>query len=84
MDSLFPGSGPNGTTGVRTYDRFSDLFADVFRARILGGIHYRFSLEDGGELGKHVAKQMVKNYFDPVHGRHGDKADARGHAERRR
>ncbi len=61
IDSTYPGAGP-----ARTYEQFSDLYADVFRARILGGVHYRFSMEDGRALGRNVARQMARNYFQPV------------------
>lgn len=53
-----------GTT--RTFDRFTDLYDDVHRSRILGGIHYRFSMEDGRQLGRHVANQIARDYFQPA------------------
>jgi hypothetical protein len=52
-----------GTT--REFPRFSDLYRDVHEARILGGLHYRFSMNAGRTLGTKVTRQLVQNYFRP-------------------
>ena len=50
----------------RTFDTFRDLYADVHESRILGGLHYRFSMNAGRMIGAKVSKQLTKKYFTPV------------------
>ncbi|MCA1671567.1 MAG: vanadium-dependent haloperoxidase, partial [Actinobacteria bacterium] len=51
-------------TGVnRRFDRLSDAVADVIEARILGGVHFRFSGEDGTTLGARVASFVTRTTF---------------------
>ena len=49
--------------GDRHYARASDLADEVSNARIWGGIHYRFSVEDGIEIGKKTAHQVLAHHF---------------------
>jgi hypothetical protein len=53
-----------GTT--RQYARFSDVITEVADARIFAGIHFRFSTDDGRELGNRVARLVVDRHFRPV------------------
>jgi hypothetical protein len=50
----------------RTFDTFRDLYADVHESRILGGLHYRFSMNAGRVVGLKVARQLTKKYFVPA------------------
>jgi hypothetical protein len=50
-----------GTTHV--FDSTDDLFNEVLWARIFAGFHYRHTLVDGGRLGKHVARQLLRKHF---------------------
>lgn len=50
----------------RTFDSFRDLYADVHESRILGGLHYRFSMNAGRVIGTKVSRQLMKKYFTPV------------------
>jgi hypothetical protein len=50
---------------VRSYDRFSQVLADILDARIYGGMHYRNSTTVGAELGRKVARQAVRRFFLP-------------------
>jgi hypothetical protein len=34
-------------------------------ARIYGGMHFRYSSDDGATLGKRVGKWVTQNYFKP-------------------
>jgi hypothetical protein len=47
-----------GTT--RTYRSFSQALAEVTEARILAGLHFRYSMRDGSRLGQQVADWVLK------------------------
>jgi hypothetical protein len=49
--------------GDRTFARVGDLREDVGNARIWGGIHFRSAVEDGLELGRKVADQVLSHHF---------------------
>ena len=49
--------------GDRHYERAEDLEYDVSNARIWGGIHYRFSVDDGVEIAKKTANQVLSHHF---------------------
>jgi hypothetical protein len=49
--------------GDRHFDQVKDLEYDVNNARIWGGIHYRFSVEDGTVVGKKTADQVLAHHF---------------------
>jgi hypothetical protein len=46
-----------GTT--RTYRSFSQALAEVTEARILAGLHFRYSMRDGSRLGQQVADWVL-------------------------
>jgi len=56
----------------------SHEFASVYEmleeqklARIYGGMHFRFSSDDGATLGRRTGRWVAKNYFQPVKRKHG-------------
>jgi hypothetical protein len=49
--------------GDRHFDQVKDLEYDVNNARLWGGIHYRFSVEDGTEIGKKAVDQVLAHHF---------------------
>jgi hypothetical protein len=53
--------------GVRThvFEDTRDLMDEVFWARIYAGFHYHHSLEDGRDLGRNVAREVLSNHFRP-------------------
>jgi hypothetical protein len=52
------------TTGTtRTYGSFSAALADVIDARILAGLHFRYSMDDGASLGRKVANSVLRRHF---------------------
>jgi hypothetical protein len=51
---------------TRHYATAADLGNEVMEARILGGIHYRFSTVVGSELGHNVADWALAHYFQPI------------------
>ena len=53
------------TGTARTFARFSDIYRYVHDGRILGGLHYRFSMNAGRTLGMKVTQQLVAKYFRP-------------------
>ena len=55
--------------GVHThvFDSTADWFDEVYWARILAGLHFHHSLEDGGFLGRQVAAQVFENHFRRRH-----------------
>jgi hypothetical protein len=48
---------------THTFDSTADWFEEVYWARILAGLHFHHSMEDGGTLGRQVAEQVFKNNF---------------------
>jgi hypothetical protein len=59
---------------------FSDLYQYVHEARILGGLHYRFSMKAGRRVGRGVSLQLTRRYFNPVR---PEDRDEDGSSERR-
>jgi hypothetical protein len=49
--------------GDRHFDDVTDLTDDVGDARIWGGIHYRSAVDDGIEIAKRVADQVLAHHF---------------------
>ena len=49
--------------GDRHYDTVDDLEDEVTNTRIWGGIHYRSAVEDGVEIGKKTARQVLAHHF---------------------
>jgi hypothetical protein len=53
------------TKTIRNYARLSDVVKEVTEARILAGLHYRFSMEAGNKLGAQVAQWVLSRHFKP-------------------
>jgi hypothetical protein len=55
------------TDGVHThvFEDTRNLMDEVFWARIYAGFHYYHSLEDGRDLGRNVAREVLSNHFRP-------------------
>ena len=51
---------------MREYDRFRDAVRDVTLARVWSGFHYRNSDQVGANLGRHVSRYVVNNFFQPL------------------
>jgi hypothetical protein len=51
--------------GDRFYAQPKDLEEEVGNARIWGGIHFRSAVEDGIEIGKKTADQVLAHNFKP-------------------
>ena len=49
--------------GDRHFPRPKDLEYDVSNARIWGGIHFRSAVEDGVEIGKKIAHEVLAHHF---------------------
>jgi len=54
-------SAVTGTT--RVFKNTSSLRNEIVNARVYGGMHYRFSVEAGANLGEKVAEQVAANCF---------------------
>ena len=50
----------------RRFDRLSEAAADVIEARILGGVHFRSSAEDGATLGATIARFATTTNFTRI------------------
>jgi hypothetical protein len=48
---------------THTFDFTEDWYEEVYWARILGGLHFHHSLEDGGTLGRRVASHVFQTQF---------------------
>jgi hypothetical protein len=57
---------PNNLDRVRHFDKANELRTDIINARLWGGVHYRNSTETGVDLGKNVAKYVLKHAFNAV------------------
>jgi len=53
------------THTTHTYDSTNDLMQEVEAARIYAGFHYHHSVVEGRELGRKVARQLMKEFFRP-------------------
>jgi PAP2 superfamily len=53
-----------GTT--REFDRFHDAVKDVNWARVLAGIHFRNSDQEGSNLGRKVSRYVNQRFFQPL------------------
>jgi hypothetical protein len=51
---------------TRTYNRFSDVAADVVDARVYEGIHFRFADVEARKQGRHVAQWAFSHFLRPV------------------
>jgi len=47
------------------------MLSEIKLARIYGGMHFRFSSDDGATLGRRTGRWVVKNYFRPIKHKHG-------------
>jgi len=56
--SVFPGA-----AHTHTFEDTGDWLNEVFWARIFAGFHFNHSLQDGEQLGRQVAHQLVENHF---------------------
>jgi hypothetical protein len=54
-------------TATRTFYTTKDFLREVQSARIYGGMHFQHSIIEGTVLGQRVARQLVRNYFQPLH-----------------
>jgi hypothetical protein len=64
IETILP-AGPVSTP-IRTYTKFNDIEKEIADARVLGGMHFRHSLMNGAQLGRKVAKNLVKSFFQPL------------------
>ena len=53
-------------TTLRRYDTPREYIDDVSESRLLGGVHYRFSVDAGRDAGIALGKLAVSRYFKPV------------------
>jgi hypothetical protein len=57
---------PQLVKSQRTYHDLTALRSEAGDARVLAGLHWRHSLEDGDQIGHAVAKRVLRDYFQPV------------------
>jgi hypothetical protein len=62
LTSTVPNSG-----GSRSFPNTDAVVAELVDARILGGMHYRFSCEAGTRMGRQVARLVDRNFFKRRH-----------------
>jgi hypothetical protein len=56
-------------TSTRTYSGTKALLEEVEAARIYGGMHYHHSIKQGAILGRKVARQLLRDFFQPLEDR---------------
>jgi PAP2 superfamily len=54
------------STPVRTYAKFNDIEKEIADARVLGGMHFRHSIMNGAQLGRKVAQNVIRNFFQQL------------------
>jgi hypothetical protein len=50
----------------RTYHDLDDIMREIDNARVWAGLHWRYSMLDGDQIGRRVARHVVRNFFRPV------------------
>jgi hypothetical protein len=50
----------------RPYSSFDEFAEEGMLARILGGLHFRNSLEEGARQGKRVGNWVLENYLKRI------------------
>ena len=64
---------------VLQYDDFEEITHDIADARVYGGIHFRYDMEEGGEQGRRVGKYVFRHVLRPAHTEGGgEDADSTG------
>jgi hypothetical protein len=48
---------------THTFEDTGDWLNEVYWARIFAGFHFNHSLQDGAQLGRQVAHQLIENHF---------------------
>jgi hypothetical protein len=54
------------SNSTRSFDRFSEAIKEIIDARVWGGIHFRTADTQGYVIGRKVAHELDKHYFQPV------------------
>lgn len=54
---------PQVTTTDRTYRDLKVLMREIINARIWAGLHWRYAMQQGEQLGQRVAQHVTRNYF---------------------
>jgi hypothetical protein len=69
LDITIPGATNGGSTltTARRFNNVDDIQNQLVGARVWIGFHFRNSVEQGLELGNHVADWELDRYFKPVH-----------------
>jgi hypothetical protein len=58
------------TGSTHEFDSVYDMVRELKVARIYGGMHFRYSSDDGATLGKRVGQWVTQNYFEPTDKKH--------------
>ena len=62
----FTTTSPTVPGGTRSYDDFDAYIAEGREARVLGGMHFRTSLDEGARQGVRVGNWVIDHYLLPV------------------
>ena len=50
----------------RTYEKLNVLMREIGDARVLGGLHWRHSIQHGMQIGRKVAAHVTRHHFQPA------------------
>jgi hypothetical protein len=57
---------PQVVQTLRTYTDLNALMREIDSARVWAGLHWRHSTRHGGQIGRKVARHVVRNFFRPT------------------
>jgi hypothetical protein len=67
---------------TRSFDRLSAAAEEATLSRIFAGVHFRFDLTTGAELGRDVADFVVDTLMRRVEDREDEREHGRGNGDR--
>ena len=66
LDPAVVGPAYQQLQSLYAYYKFNDIEKEIADARVYGGMHFRHSAMNGAQLGRTVARNMRKNFFQKL------------------
>jgi len=71
-DHNLTNSTPNVPGVVLTYTKIEDIVKDVSDARVFGGIHFRYDLDEAEKMGRKIGRFNIQHWLERDHGHSQD------------